>query len=156
GPARHPGLGAHAHAGPGRALREPVRGARSGTRDRPARPVGQPDRRLGLRPPRDRRERSLMPDGAPLVELRDVRIEYRPRGSTAHRTIISGVDLEVADGETIGIVGESGSGKSMLAKALIRLLPRDVMASGRIAYRGSDVNALSERRMETLRGSGIS
>jgi peptide/nickel transport system ATP-binding protein len=97
-----------------------------------------------------------MADGAPLVELQDVRIDYRPRGSAVQRTIVSGVDLTVAEGETIGIVGESGSGKSMLAKALIRLLPRDVTATGRIAYRGVDLNALSERKVEALRGSGIS
>jgi peptide/nickel transport system ATP-binding protein len=97
-----------------------------------------------------------MAGGVPLVEMQDVRIDYRPRASGTHRTIVSGVDLSLAEGETIGIVGESGSGKSMLAKSLIRLLPRDVRATGRIAYRGLDVNALSERKVEGLRGSGIS
>ncbi len=97
-----------------------------------------------------------MTGAEPLVELQDVRIDYRPRGSASPRTILSGVDVTVGQGETIGIVGESGSGKSMLAKALIRLLPRDVVSSGRIAYRGVDMGAASERTAESLRGAGIS
>jgi peptide/nickel transport system ATP-binding protein len=92
----------------------------------------------------------------PLVELENVRIDYRPRAAASHRTILSGVDVSVAPGETIGIVGESGSGKSMLAKSLIRLLPSNVVSSGRIAYRGIDMGAASERKVESLRGSGVS
>ena len=39
-------------------------------------------------------------------------------------------DLELARGETIAIVGESGSGKSLTAKAIARLLPPGVTATG--------------------------
>jgi peptide/nickel transport system ATP-binding protein len=89
-----------------------------------------------------------------LLHASEVRI-HRLAGNEV-KTILSGVDLEVDRGETVGIVGESGSGKSMLAKAVMRLLPRGVSASGRIVFRDTDLGALSDRQMERLRGSGIS
>ena len=89
-----------------------------------------------------------------LLEVDDLRIEHRAdSGQTA--AILTGVDLTVAKGETVGIVGESGSGKSMLAKAVIRLLPRNVHATGRAWFKSVDVLALGRRPMDALRGGGI-
>ena len=89
-----------------------------------------------------------------LLDIDDLRIEHRAdSGQTA--AILTGVDLTVAKGETVGIVGESGSGKSMLAKAVIRLLPRNVHATGRAWFKGVDVLALGRRQMDALRGGGI-
>ena len=89
-----------------------------------------------------------------MLEVDDLRIEHRAdSGQTA--AILTGVDLTVAKGETVGIVGESGSGKSMLAKAVIRLLPRNVHAAGRAWFKGADVLALGRRQMDALRGGGI-
>ena len=45
-------------------------------------------------------------------------------------TITAGTDLDLARGEAIAIVGESGSGKSLTAKAIARLLPPNVFATG--------------------------
>ena len=39
------------------------------------------------------------------------------------KTIVSHVDLDIADGERVGLIGSSGSGKSMIAKAMMGLLP---------------------------------
>jgi peptide/nickel transport system ATP-binding protein len=96
-----------------------------------------------------------MQDERPVLELEDVRIESRVGSTGERRTIVSGVDLHVMPGETVGIVGESGSGKSMLVKAVARLLPANVTASGRIQYRGTELLKQSERSMEAIRGSGI-
>ena len=41
-----------------------------------------------------------------VLEIKDLRVEIRLRGSTVHA--VNGVDLEVAEGETLGLVGESG------------------------------------------------
>jgi peptide/nickel transport system ATP-binding protein len=90
-----------------------------------------------------------------LLEVRDLRVEHASRDGRQRSTILSGVDLTVARGETIGIVGESGSGKSMLAKAVVRLLPRSVSSTGEVRFAGQDVVALSARRMDALRGGGV-
>jgi peptide/nickel transport system ATP-binding protein len=75
---------------------------------------------------------------------------------TGPRTILSGVDLVVRRGETVGIVGESGSGKSMTAKAVMGLLPPRLTAGGSIRFRGEELLGLPERQMARLRGPSIS
>ncbi len=89
----------------------------------------------------------------PLLVARDVRIRRPTEGG--FRTILSGVDLELAQGETVGIVGESGSGKSMFAKAVMRLLPAGVTATGKISFQGADLMTASKRDMDRIRGGGI-
>ena len=90
---------------------------------------------------------------ASLLEVRDLTIQSRIGGQV--RTIVSGLDLGVASGETIGIVGESGSGKSMTARAIIRLLPPGLAATGEVRYGGKNLLDLSERAMTRLRGTEL-
>jgi peptide/nickel transport system ATP-binding protein len=70
-------------------------------------------------------------------------------------TIVAGLSLSVARGETVGIVGESGSGKSITARALMRLLPRGIEASGSAIYGGRDLLSLPESAMQRIRGSEL-
>ncbi|RWE82203.1 MAG: dipeptide/oligopeptide/nickel ABC transporter permease/ATP-binding protein [Mesorhizobium sp.] len=77
------------------------------------------------------------------------------RGS-ARRELLSGIDLSIVRGETLAIVGESGSGKTILARALLNVLPKDVYASaGTITYNGSDLLAMPDKQVQALRGSSI-
>ena len=57
------------------------------------------------------------------------------------------LDLNLAQGESIGIVGESGSGKSSLALAISRL----TASEGKIDLLGQDLNQLSEKQLRPLR-----
>jgi peptide/nickel transport system ATP-binding protein len=95
-----------------------------------------------------------MSAGDPLLEVRGLSISALVGGH--RRTITVGTDLHVAKGETVAIVGESGSGKSMTAKAIVRLLPPNVTASGTIRFGGHDLMALGERDLRQIRGSRIS
>ena len=61
---------------------------------------------------------------------------------------LDAVQLQLREGETLGIVGESGSGKSTLGRCLVRLLRAD---SGHIEWLGQDVVGLSEGRLRPLR-----
>ncbi len=60
----------------------------------------------------------------PLLEIKDLRLYYRS-GQGVVRAV-DGADLTVNRGEAVVVLGESGCGKSSLAKALLRLLPRNV------------------------------
>ena len=57
------------------------------------------------------------------------------------------LDLQLAQGESIGIVGESGSGKSSLALAITRLIKSD----GKIVLLGTDLNRCNEKQLRPLR-----
>jgi peptide/nickel transport system ATP-binding protein len=89
----------------------------------------------------------------PVLEVEGLRIERTRQGRLA--TIVRGVDLALGPGETIGIVGESGSGKSMTARAIMGLLPRALVASGQVRYRGQNLLELSEREFQAKRGGEI-
>jgi len=86
---------------------------------------------------------------APVLEIENLSL------SIGGYPILKGIDLAVNAGEVVGLVGESGSGKSMTAHAVMRLLPHAVHTSGRIAFNGDDLLAVSEACMCELRGDEI-
>ena len=60
---------------------------------------------------------------------------------------VDGVDFSLAPNEAIVIIGESGCGKTSMAKALLRLLPRNVDTySGSIYLDGEDIMAMDEEK----------
>jgi peptide/nickel transport system ATP-binding protein len=73
-------------------------------------------------------------------------------GGTA---ILKGIDLEVAQGEILGVIGESGSGKSMTALAVMQLLPEGARVSGSISLDGAALLQKSEREMCGIRGKDV-
>ncbi|MGY4721216.1 dipeptide ABC transporter ATP-binding protein [Naumannella huperziae] len=84
----------------------------------------------------------------PLLELRGVDVSFRlPRAAGADRTVaaVSGVDLTVERGETVGLVGESGSGKTTTARVALGLVRPD---AGEASF---DQTPLSGLRGEALR-----
>ncbi|MGJ4911114.1 ABC transporter ATP-binding protein [Bradyrhizobium sp. HKCCYLS2033] len=78
-----------------------------------------------------------------------------PKG--ADRThAISEVSLSVAENEIVCIVGESGSGKSMMANAIMRLLPDGVGTDGgRILFAGRDLCTATAAEMRSMRGAEV-
>ncbi len=70
---------------------------------------------------------------------------------------VENVDLELRAGQTLCVVGESGSGKSLIAGAVMGLLPKPRIApvAGRILFEGEDLLNLSEARMRRLRSQRI-
>jgi peptide/nickel transport system ATP-binding protein len=91
---------------------------------------------------------------APLLDIQDLHTEIRLRRATVHA--IDGVSLTVNEGECLGIVGESGSGKTMTALSIMRLLPSGGhVTGGHIYLDGNDIAALSEEKMDQVRGNQI-
>jgi peptide/nickel transport system ATP-binding protein/oligopeptide transport system ATP-binding protein len=71
---------------------------------------------------------------------------------------VSGLDLEIDRGETLGLVGESGCGKSVTALSVMRLIPQPPgrITRGRIIFEGQDLAGLSEEAIRHIRGNRIS
>ncbi|NUR51695.1 MAG: ABC transporter ATP-binding protein, partial [Hamadaea sp.] len=87
--------------------------------------------------------------GSPVVQLRDVTIEYAGRHGR-RVTAVDGVSLDIAAGEILGLVGESGSGKTTLGRAIAGLVP---VGSGSLSVAGTDVAAArgNPRRLREVR-----
>jgi peptide/nickel transport system ATP-binding protein len=78
-----------------------------------------------------------------------------PAGSDRPHAL-SGVSLSVASNEILCVVGESGSGKSIMANAIMRLLPNEVsIDGGRVMFEGRDLAAATTAEMRKVRGAGI-
>ncbi len=79
-----------------------------------------------------------------------------PDGSS--QPCLEKVSLTVGDGEIIGIVGESGAGKSMLAKAVMDIMPKTAcITEGSISFLGEHrMDALPGSKMRKLRGNKVS
>lgn len=88
----------------------------------------------------------------PVLRARAVRKDFRVRsGALRHETVtaVDGVDLEVREGEVVGVVGPNGAGKSTLGMVLLGLLDAD---DGSIELEGRDlVSADGDERRSSAR-----
>jgi oligopeptide/dipeptide ABC transporter ATP-binding protein len=93
-----------------------------------------------------------MADGA-LVEIIDLTIDYVSRRGLLGRQerrlrVLEGLNLEIRNGETLGIVGESGCGKTTLANSMLRFIRP---TSGQVLYQGKDILTLEGPEMRRMR-----
>ena len=90
----------------------------------------------------------------PLLQINDLHTDIEIRNGVVRA--LSGVDLHVNPGETLGIVGESGSGKTMTALSLMGLLPQGgKVSSGSIILDGQDLTQLPLKDKRKLRGTKV-
>ena len=96
-----------------------------------------------------------------LIRIRDLAVRFYTYEGVVHA--IDDLDLDIRQGETLGIVGETGSGKTMTALAILRLIPYPgKIESGSIVFFDRDLHSeiellkLSEDKMRSIRGNKIS
>ncbi|WP_291356295.1 ABC transporter ATP-binding protein [Acinetobacter sp. UBA3106] len=87
-----------------------------------------------------------------LLALHKVAVKFPVKQGLLNRVkdyfvAVEPLDLQLMQGESIGIVGESGSGKSSLALAITRLIKSD----GEIVLLGTDLNRCNEKQLRPLR-----
>ena len=90
----------------------------------------------------------------PLLEIKDLHTDIEIRSGVVRA--LSGVDLVVNAGETLGVVGESGSGKTMTALSLMGLLPQGGrVSSGSMLLEGEDLTEMPPASVRKLRGTKV-
>lgn len=70
-----------------------------------------------------------------LLVVDDLEVAFFERGLKTNRPL-RGISLSLAPGEVLGIVGETGSGKSLTGLAVLGLMPKGAVRTGRIAIDG--------------------
>lgn len=85
-----------------------------------------------------------------VIDVQDVTKDLKMGQHTVH--ILRGVDMEIAQGEMVGIVGPSGSGKSTLLGIIGGL---DTPTSGKVLIDGVDISRMNENRLTEIRNEKI-
>ncbi|WP_281016214.1 MULTISPECIES: ABC transporter ATP-binding protein [unclassified Minwuia] len=103
-----------------------------------AEPKGRPER-SGEVPP-------------PLLRTENLKVWFPIRRGVFRRTVghvkaVDGIDIDLAEGRTVGVVGESGSGKTTLGQAILRLIRSD----GAISFDGERIDQRGYKAMRPLR-----
>lgn len=98
----------------------------------------------------------ISPPASPLLEVHDLSIGFAPaQGAHAGRPLprtLERLSLQLQPGQTLGLVGESGSGKSLLALAVMGLLPPTArILSGRLRVAGQDLRSATPAQWQLLR-----
>jgi oligopeptide/dipeptide ABC transporter ATP-binding protein len=90
-----------------------------------------------------------------LLQIKDLQVHYVVRSGTIRG--VDHVDLDVYEGETLGLVGESACGKSTLGRAILRLVsePGEIVG-GQLIFNNEDLMLKDDGEMAKIRGKNIS
>jgi len=89
----------------------------------------------------------------PTLSIRDLRVTFPTDSGDVQA--VRGVDLDVFEGELVGIVGESGSGKSVSFLAVMGLLPKSARITGSAKVKGQELIGIGKKTLRRSRGKRI-
>lgn len=87
-----------------------------------------------------------------LLELKNIEKKYKIPSGKEHISVLQGISLCVAQGESIGVVGPSGSGKSTLLNIIGAL---DKPTSGHASFAGKNLASLDDSELSKIRNQDI-
>src|ERR1700722_10807796 len=101
---------------------------------------------------------TAVPGGAPgsaadLLSVKGLTCELATQAGPVRP--VEDVSFVLGHGKTLGLVGESGAGKSMLARAILGLVPRNARLSGEVLLNGTNIVGLPVREPREIPGAGI-
>ncbi|HOJ97495.1 MAG TPA: ABC transporter ATP-binding protein [Methanospirillum sp.] len=89
----------------------------------------------------------------PLLQVSDLSVTFQTNGDTIRA--VTGFSCQLDYGICTAIIGESGCGKSVIAHAILRLLPETALVTGSVQFKGKDLYSLSLEELNAIRGRQI-
>jgi peptide/nickel transport system ATP-binding protein len=91
-----------------------------------------------------------------ILKIRNLKIEYHTDDGVVRA--VNGVDLQIKEGECLGLVGETGAGKTTMALGIMNLLPnpQGKYTGGELIFDGKDIIRQSAEELRSIRGKRIS
>jgi peptide/nickel transport system ATP-binding protein len=86
------------------------------------------------------------------LEVRDLEVSFQGAKTI---TALFGVSFSIRGGEILALVGETGCGKTVVAHAIMRLLPSESRVKGVVEFGGKNLLELTEKEMIKIRGKEI-
>lgn len=93
-----------------------------------------------------------MAESQPLLQLSDVTKRYPAPDGRESASILDGIHMTIAAGESVSVVGPSGSGKSTLLNIIGGL---DSPTSGTVTLNGRDISHLDQNQLANIRNQEI-
>lgn len=86
-----------------------------------------------------------------MLNIQNLSIEFHNHGNV--KRVLDDFNMQISEGEILGIAGESGSGKTMSVYAIEGILPEDaIVTGGRILYYGQDILQMPKKQRLKLQG----
>ena len=89
----------------------------------------------------------------PLLDIENLSVKFRTQQGVIHA--VSNINLQLHEGEVLGIVGESGSGKTQLMLSLLGLLPENANVIGRVGFVEKNILSIDAQAMNQIRSNQI-
>ena len=96
--------------------------------------------------------RPIIANAAKVIDIKNLRIWFPIVKGILRKVVgnvkaVNNANLNISEGETLGIVGESGSGKTTLALAIMRL----ISSKGQITFMGKKLDGLTNNQLKPIR-----
>jgi peptide/nickel transport system ATP-binding protein len=94
-----------------------------------------------------------MVDTSHLLRIEDLRVSLQTANGRADA--LRGISFDISAGQTVGLIGESGCGKSLMALAIMGLLPERSIATGSIRFKDEEILNSPDSKLRRIRGARI-
>jgi oligopeptide/dipeptide ABC transporter ATP-binding protein len=88
-----------------------------------------------------------------LLNIKNLNVDFHTDNGTVK--IINGLDMQIDKGQSLCLVGESGCGKTVVALAVIGLLPQNAQITGDIILGTKNLTLLTQKEMTRIRGADV-
>lgn len=94
---------------------------------------------------------------SPLLSVQDLSIAFKGYAQSISQ-VVSNINFDIDEQETLALVGESGSGKSITSLSILRLLRKEqvIYPTGDILFEGKSLLHAPEKQLRKIRGNQIS